>query len=159
MAGWEKGILYGEGQNLARLLMEGPANLITPTAFADTIEEKLAPYSERVTVHKRYVQSCIDVFACLIPMSHHGFIELHHGCNKSSLHFLWVQCHTKGKCINPNSFSRSQGWIEEQQMGAFLSVSKGSEEPPVFLELHYNGSPDKTQAPLLLVGKGITFDR
>ncbi|CAL8272241.1 unnamed protein product [Gadus morhua 'NCC'] len=105
VAGWEKGILYGEGQNLARLLMEGPANLITPTAFADTIEEKLAPYSERVTVHKR-----------------------------------------------------SQGWIEEQQMGAFLSVSKGSEEPPVFLELHYNGSPDKTQAPLLLVGKGITFD-
>lgn len=55
--------------------------------------------------------------------------------------------------------SRSQAWIEEQQMGAFLSVSKGSEEPPVFLELHYNGCPDHTQAPLLLVGKGITFDR
>ena len=34
-AGWEKGILYGEGQNLARLLMEGPANLITPTFFAE----------------------------------------------------------------------------------------------------------------------------
>lgn len=44
-------------------------------------------------------------------------------------------------------------------MGAFLSVAKGSEEPPVFLELHYNGSPDSKQAPLLLVGKGITFDR
>ena len=71
VAGWEKGILYGEGQNLARLLMEGPANLITPTAFADTIEEKLAPYSERVTVHKRYVQSCIDVCACLIPSPPH----------------------------------------------------------------------------------------
>ncbi|KAG7221896.1 hypothetical protein INR49_016922 [Caranx melampygus] len=55
-------------------------------------------------------------------------------------------------------FLWSQAWIEEQQMGAFLSVSKGSEEPPVFLELHYNGSPDSTQAPLLLVGKGITFD-
>lgn len=54
---------------------------------------------------------------------------------------------------------RSQAWIEEQHMGAFLSVSKGSEEPPVFLELHYNGSPDSTQAPMLLVGKGITFDR
>lgn len=54
---------------------------------------------------------------------------------------------------------RSQTWIENQQMGAFLSVSKGSEEPPVFLELHYNGSPDSTQAPLVLVGKGITFDR
>lgn len=54
---------------------------------------------------------------------------------------------------------RSQSWIEEQQMGAFLSVSKGSEESPVFLELQYNGSRDSKQPPLVLVGKGITFDR
>ncbi|XP_068583102.1 cytosol aminopeptidase [Cebidichthys violaceus] len=104
-AGWQKGVMYADGQNLARLLMEAPANHITPTAFANTIEEKLALHAERVTINKR-----------------------------------------------------SQAWIEQQQMGAFLSVSKGSEEPPVFLELHYNGSPDSKQAPLLLVGKGITFD-
>uniref|UniRef100_A0A8C7L8J1 Cytosol aminopeptidase n=1 Tax=Oncorhynchus kisutch TaxID=8019 RepID=A0A8C7L8J1_ONCKI len=91
VSGWEKGVLYGEGQNLA--------------LFADTITNRLAPYADHVTVHKR-----------------------------------------------------SQEWIEEQQMGAFLSVSKGSEEPPVFLELHYNGCPDNAQCPLLLVGKGITFD-
>ena len=54
---------------------------------------------------------------------------------------------------------RGQAWIEEQEMGAFLSVSKGSDEPPVLLELHYNGCPDHTQAPLVLVGKGVTFDR
>ena len=53
VAGWEKGILYGEGQNLARLLMEAPANYITPTVFAETIEQKLSPYADRVTVHKR----------------------------------------------------------------------------------------------------------
>ncbi|KAG7485485.1 cytosol aminopeptidase [Solea senegalensis] len=105
LVGWEKGVAYAEGQNLARLLMEAPANHITPTVFANTIEEKLAPHAERVTVNKR-----------------------------------------------------SEAWIEEQKMGAFLSVSRGSEEPPVFLELHYNGSSDSTQAPLLLVGKGITFD-
>lgn len=44
-------------------------------------------------------------------------------------------------------------------MGAFLSVARGSEEPPVFLELHYNGCPDRKQLPLMLVGKGVTFDR
>ncbi|KAG8014679.1 Cytosol aminopeptidase [Nibea albiflora] len=103
--GWEKGLAYAEGQNLARFLMEAPANHITPTAFANTIEEKLAPHAKRVTINKR-----------------------------------------------------PQSWIEEQQMGAFLSVSKGSEEPPVFLELHYNGSPDSKQAPLVFVGKGVTFD-
>lgn len=65
----------------------------------------------------------------------------------------------KKSCVIIVCWCRSQAWIEEQQMGAFLSVSKGSEEPPVFLELHYKGSPDASQAPLLLVGKGITFDR
>lgn len=54
-AGWEKGVLYAEGQNLARLLMEAPANHITPTTFANTIEEKLMQQSERVTVMKRFV--------------------------------------------------------------------------------------------------------
>lgn len=52
--------MYAEGQNLARLLMEAPANHITPTAFANTIEEKLAPHAERVTINKRFVQ-CSDV--------------------------------------------------------------------------------------------------
>ncbi|TSO98548.1 Cytosol aminopeptidase [Bagarius yarrelli] len=102
---WEKGVLYGEGQNLARRLMEAPANHVTPTIFADTIEQKLFPFSDRVTVHKR-----------------------------------------------------AKAWIESEQMGAFLSVAKGSDEPPVFLELHYSGSPDTNQAPLVLVGKGVTFD-
>lgn len=54
---------------------------------------------------------------------------------------------------------RPQSWIESEQMGAFLSVSKGSEEPPVFLELHYKGALDSSQPPLVLVGKGVTFDR
>ena len=43
-------------------------------------------------------------------------------------------------------------------MGSFLSVAKGSEEPPVFLEIHYKGSPNASEPPLVFVGKGITFD-
>lgn len=54
-AGWEKGVRYGEGQNLARFLMEAPANHITPTAFANTIEEKLAPHAKYIAVEKRFV--------------------------------------------------------------------------------------------------------
>ncbi|CAL1600912.1 unnamed protein product [Knipowitschia caucasica] len=104
-SGWAKGVVYAEGQNLARLLMEAPANHITPTAFANIIEERISSIGQRVLIHKR-----------------------------------------------------SKTWIEEQQMGAFLSVSRGSDEAPLFLELHYNGSPDSAEPPLLLVGKGITFD-
>ncbi len=47
--------------------------------------------------------------------------------------------------------------IEALGMGAFLSVARGSDEPPRFIVFEYNGSPKK-QKPLVLVGKGITFD-
>ncbi|XP_061439421.1 cytosol aminopeptidase isoform X2 [Rhineura floridana] len=102
---WQKGLIYAKGQNLARSLMEGPANYITPTKFAEIIEERLRGVSSNVTVHKR------------------------------------------DKC-----------WIETQEMGSFLSVAKGSDEPPVFLEVHYKGSSDANERPLVFVGKGITFD-
>ena len=42
-------------------------------------------------------------------------------------------------------------------MGAFMAVAQGSEEPLRFIVMHYNGAA-KTQAPVVLVGKGITFD-
>lgn len=43
-------------------------------------------------------------------------------------------------------------------MSSFLSVSQGSAEPPVFIEITYNGSPNPMDPPVCLVGKGITFD-
>ena len=42
-------------------------------------------------------------------------------------------------------------------MGAFMAVAQGSAQPLQFIELHYNGAA-KSQAPVVLVGKGITFD-
>jgi len=42
-------------------------------------------------------------------------------------------------------------------MGAFLSVTRGSEQPAKLITLEYHGA-DKKQKPIVLVGKGITFD-
>lgn len=42
-------------------------------------------------------------------------------------------------------------------MGAFLAVAQGSAEPLRLIELHYQGGA-KGDAPVALVGKGITFD-
>jgi leucyl aminopeptidase len=47
--------------------------------------------------------------------------------------------------------------IEKLGMGAFLAVTQGSDEPPRFIVARYDGAA-KTQAPVVLVGKGITFD-
>ncbi len=42
-------------------------------------------------------------------------------------------------------------------MGSFLAVAQGSDEPPKFIVMHYQGAA-KSAAPVVLVGKGITFD-
>jgi leucyl aminopeptidase len=50
-----------------------------------------------------------------------------------------------------------QAAIEKLNMGSFLGVTRGSEEPPRFIVLqHLHGK--KSQKPVVLVGKGITFD-
>jgi leucyl aminopeptidase len=50
-----------------------------------------------------------------------------------------------------------QKQMEALKMGSFLSVTKGSVEPPQFIVLQYHGGAAKA-APVVLVGKGITFD-
>jgi leucyl aminopeptidase len=46
---------------------------------------------------------------------------------------------------------------EKLGMGSFLAVAQGSEEAPKFIVAQWLGGP-KAQAPVVLVGKGITFD-
>ncbi|OXR50369.1 MULTISPECIES: leucyl aminopeptidase [unclassified Pusillimonas] len=54
--------------------------------------------------------------------------------------------------------------LQELGMGSFLSVAKGSDEPPVFIVIKYTpaaaakAARAKAKAPVVLVGKGITFD-
>lgn len=47
--------------------------------------------------------------------------------------------------------------IRELGMGIFLAVSQGSEQPPQFIDIQYQGTKKDTP-PIVLVGKGITFD-
>jgi len=44
---------------------------------------------------------------------------------------------------------------ERLGMGAYLSVAKGSDEPPKFIVISYKGS---NTPPLVIIGKSITFD-
>lgn len=100
---WETGKIYGRAQNLARELMELPANICTPTWF----------------------------------------------CERASKEFQGL--------ANTEVIAHDLKWAEEKKMGSFISVSRGSDEPLRFLEIHYRGGA-KDERPVALVGKGITFD-
>ncbi|XP_076250651.1 cytosol aminopeptidase-like isoform X2 [Rhynchophorus ferrugineus] len=97
---WKRGTLKGHAQNIARRLADTPANLLTPSIFANQVKELLTPLGVDVKVYDKE-------------------------------------------------------WAENQKMGAFLSVAKGSIESPKFLELTYKR---KEGDPFVLVGKGVTFD-
>nr|CAI5867784.1 unnamed protein product [Callosobruchus analis] len=100
--GWQIGLQKAAAQNLARQLMDCPANMMTPTSFAQNAVEVLCKSGINVEV-------------------------------------------------------KVKGWAETQQMNAFLAVSQGSCEPPIFLELSYYGAC-KDERPVVLIGKGITYN-
>lgn len=50
-----------------------------------------------------------------------------------------------------------EGAMQTLGMGAFLAVSKGSEEPGKLIVMNYQGKK-RAGSPIVLVGKGITFD-
>jgi leucyl aminopeptidase len=47
--------------------------------------------------------------------------------------------------------------LQKEGLNLVVAVGKGSEHPPAFVVLEYRGGP-ADQAPIALVGKGITFD-
>ncbi|TQV86462.1 leucyl aminopeptidase [Aliikangiella coralliicola] len=47
--------------------------------------------------------------------------------------------------------------LDDMGMGAFVAVAKGSDTPAKLIVLNYKGA-DPEQKPIVLVGKGITFD-
>lgn len=47
--------------------------------------------------------------------------------------------------------------MEKLGMGSLLSVSRGSREPAKLITMKHNGGP-KSQKPIVIVGKGLTFD-
>ncbi|XP_074643883.1 cytosol aminopeptidase-like isoform X3 [Tubulanus polymorphus] len=61
------------------------------------------------------------------------------------------------KCFHDGANKWDKKWVQSENMGAFLSVANGSNEPLKFLELSYNGTRE-TSRSFALVGKGITFD-
>ncbi len=48
--------------------------------------------------------------------------------------------------------------IEEEKMGGLLGVNRGSQEPPTFTILTWQPENAVNERPVLLVGKGVTFD-
>ncbi len=76
-------------------------------------------------------------------------------CNPTYLAKTAIKLATKYKSISTAVLERKD--MQTLKMGAFLSVAQGSPQPPKLITLEYRGAA-KTKQPVVLVGKGITFD-
>jgi leucyl aminopeptidase len=103
--GFDEGLVVAESQNFARVLVNEPGNVLTPTELG-----------------KRAAAMAAEVgLAC--------------------------EVHTRAK-------------LDELKMGAFISVTQGSPEPPALIVMRYEPAeaPPEGSPVMGLVGKGITFD-
>lgn len=48
--------------------------------------------------------------------------------------------------------------LQALKMGSLLGVAQGSANEPKLLVLEYKGAPEQSSAPVIFVGKGVTFD-
>ena len=69
----------------------------------------------------------------------------------------------QAKNLAENSTALSLKVVDEEEMAklgmnAYLAVSKGSENRAYMSILTFNNAPDKNAKPIVLVGKGLTFD-
>jgi leucyl aminopeptidase len=71
--------------------------------------------------------------------------------------YLAAQAQELGKAHKMKVTVLDRKAMEKLGMGSLLSVSNGSRLPPKLITVEYYGGPKK-QKPVVLVGKGITFD-
>jgi len=76
-------------------------------------------------------------------------------CNPEYLAKAAVKLAKNYKTISAAILDRKD--LQALKMGAFLSVTQGSPQPPKLITLEYRGAA-KNHDPIVLVGKGITFD-
>jgi len=75
-------------------------------------------------------------------------------CNPS---YLLKETRALGRLAGVSVSALNEKRMEELGMGAFMSVSRGSETPGYLIIANYQGGR-RGDAPIVLIGKGITFD-
>lgn len=78
--------------------------------------------------------------------------------NRKSPQFLAAQAQSIAEEHGLNCEIWDENKLQEENMGAFYGVGKGSDNPPRLIKLEYAPEGLADEAPLILVGKGVTFD-
>jgi len=76
-------------------------------------------------------------------------------CNPN---FLLKEARKLSRKPNVSVSALDEKKMAELGMGAFIAVTQGSSQPGKMIIIRYNGAKKTSTAPVVLIGKGITFD-
>ncbi len=82
---------------------------------------------------------------------------INHPGNTATPTYLAEQARRVAKETNIKCKILNKAEMEKLGMGGVLGVAKGSHQPPKFIILEYHGGK-RNAAPVVIVGKGLTFD-
>lgn len=149
---------------------------LPPRELGRLIAENMVLANYEFTRYKSTPQSYQGVQAVFIPDAPNGFEEgVTEGLTVGqAVNWSRELSNTPGGDMTPTiladaveKFARERGIsvsilekedAESLGMGLILGVDKGSIEPMKFLVLEYWGAKNKAEQPIVLIGKGITFD-
>jgi leucyl aminopeptidase len=169
-------LLKGGGAKQLAVAMVGSAALTEAHAEALVSAVSEAVYVYRQTKPSAPVASRLETVGLVCPKALSGAlgaalkrgeavaagVALARECanlpgNHCTPSFLAEQAHSLGKDFGLKVEVLGRKDCEKLGMGSFLAVAQGSAEPLKFIVARWQGG-DKADAPVVLVGKGITFD-
>lgn len=120
---WEEGVVYAEAQNLARTLMELPANMLTPTLFARRIQQEFSGVAG-VEIIVRDTGKCS--MRCPMRFSYtatewaaekgmNSFLSVTHGTSEPAKLLEMYVCTLESCPIDLIGFFQSLSWICGQE--------------------------------------------
>ncbi|WP_342345073.1 leucyl aminopeptidase [Uruburuella testudinis] len=107
--------------------------------------------------HSQAVQTALDVAAAQLYGCNIAKDLGNAAPNECTPEFLAETAKAEAEKLGAQAKILDKDYIKDN-MGAFWSVAKGSKQKPYLVELSHFGAADKNEAPIVLVGKGITFD-
>jgi leucyl aminopeptidase len=126
----------------------------TPTAKEVTAMTLLAPQKDQLRQLAEGIRRGVATAEATV------FVRdlCNHPSNVMTPSRIAVEAKTVAKEAGVHLKILEQREMEKLGMGALLGVAKGSHEPPKFIILQYQGAKKKDAAPVVFVGKTITFD-
>lgn len=148
-----------KGQDWAHALVAAveQGTYLYTTSKADTVGK---PFAAKVTICTDKASVLANEFAVAKAVANGvGLAKewANRPANMATPTHLGDQAKAMGKLKNMQVQVMGPREVAKLKMGSFMSVAQGSKEPLRFIVMQYKGAA-ASQPPVVLVGKGITFD-